>query len=26
MLDILNELGIRVTMIAQPGDYPGVFR
>lgn len=26
MLDILNELGIRVTMAARPGDYPGVFR
>jgi formylglycine-generating enzyme required for sulfatase activity len=26
MLDILNELGIRVTMVAQPGDYPGVLR
>jgi hypothetical protein len=26
MLDILNELGIRVTMVASPGDYPGVFR
>jgi hypothetical protein len=26
MLDILNELGIRVTMVARPGDYPGVFR
>lgn len=26
ILDILNELGIRVTMIASPGDYPGVFR
>jgi hypothetical protein len=26
MLDILNELGIRVTMVARPGDYPGVYR
>jgi hypothetical protein len=26
MLDILNELGIRVTMVAKPGDCPGVFR
>lgn len=26
MLDIMNELGIRVTMVARPGDYPGVYR
>jgi hypothetical protein len=26
MLDILNELGIRVTMVARPGDYAGVYR
>jgi formylglycine-generating enzyme required for sulfatase activity len=25
MLDILNELGIRVVMVARPGDYPGVY-
>lgn len=26
MLDILNELGIRVQMIARPGDFPGWYR